>query len=282
MTQGPPLEPDLMYGDIWANRPAVTVISSLLGPKPRVNYVNGNTALGNFNGARQRVHADLTFNHGTFPFGIVANYYLTDVSPANSSTELWLGSHRDTTFADHRNCDMAELDGNSQTETPQSPKAVNSSSSLQKLEQKVGILPSLLEKRRTHAPPIQPTIPKGSVVLRDLRLWHAGISNSSPAPRIMLAYVHTPWWYQCPAKVVLPESARPLVETWAADTSSPVVYNVHFVPAHLDHKKVVFNPNFSSCNPGYLKMLPDLPRGFVFKVEEDEIVRGDKANGAAA
>ena len=67
MSQGPPLKPELMYEDIWANGPATTVISSILGPKPHVNYVNGNTALGGFNGARQNVHADLTFNHGLFP-----------------------------------------------------------------------------------------------------------------------------------------------------------------------------------------------------------------------
>jgi ectoine hydroxylase-related dioxygenase (phytanoyl-CoA dioxygenase family) len=166
--------PDLMYTDIWANLPAAAVLSCLLGPRPHVNYVNGNTALGNFNGARQNVHADLTFNHGLFAFGIVTNYYLTDVSPANGSTELWIGTHRDTTFADHRNCKE------------------NSTVSAENLRE-FGIRPDLLEARRTAMPPIQPTVKKGSVVLRDLRLWHAGICNPAPEPRIMLAFVHTPW-----------------------------------------------------------------------------------------
>ena len=102
------------------------------------------------------------------PFAVVTNYYLVDVSPANGSTELWVGSHRNTTFADCRNC----------TEEPSTD---------------FGIRSEPLAERRVFAPPIQPTVKKGSVVLRDLRLWHAGLSNPSPDPRIMLAFVHTPW-----------------------------------------------------------------------------------------
>ncbi|PKS06035.1 hypothetical protein jhhlp_007869 [Lomentospora prolificans] len=262
MSQGPPLTPDLMYTDVWANQPAATVISAILGPNPRINYVNGNTALGGYDGARQRVHADLTFNHAQFPFAIVTNYYLIDVSPANGSTELWLGSHRDTSFHDHRN-------GH-----PVDPATAPSNSKFgiydPKLEMEFGIRDELLEQRRAYAPPIQPTVKKGSVVLRDLRLWHAGLANPSPDPRIMLAFVHTPWWYQCPAKVVLPEACRDLVEGWARREVSPVQYWAHFVPAEVDHKTIKFNPNFSSDNKGYLDMLPkDVVMGFVFK-DEDE------------
>jgi hypothetical protein len=250
MSQGPPLKPELMYRDIWANGPATKVISSILGPNPHVNYVNGNTALGGFNGARQNVHADLSFNHGLFPFAFVTNYYLVDTSPANGSTELWLGTHRDTSFADHKNC---------QTDEPITGE-----------EAKFGIRNELLEARREYAPPIQASVPKGSVVIRDLRLWHAGLCNPSPDPRIMLAFVHTPWWYQCPAKVVLPEAACEVVESWSKG-DAPVIYDAHYVPAELDNKKVKFNPNFSSANKGYLSVLPDLPRGFVFGMDDVDV-----------
>lgn len=179
MSQGPPLDPDLMYEDVWANGPVSAVISSILGSQPHVNYVNGNTALGNFHGARQNVHADLTFNHATFPFSLVANYYLTDVSPANGSTEIWLGTHRDTSFADHRNC------------LSQDEEEVTTSED--KKESQFGIRSPLLERRAATAPPIQPVVKRGSAIVRDLRLWHAGLSNPSPNPRIMLAFVHTPW-----------------------------------------------------------------------------------------
>ena len=257
MSQGPPLKPELMYTDIWANELASAVISAILGPNPRVNYVNGNTALGGFDGARQHVHADLTFNHAMFPFAIVTNYYLCDVSPANGSTELWLGSHRDTSFHDHRNCrDTENLDEYDKT-----------------LDLNFGIRDELLEERRTWAPPIQPTVKKGSVVLRDLRLWHAGLANPAREARIMLAFVHTPWWYQCPAKVVLPSTAEVLVREWAARKNSPVVYNAHFIAGDLDHKEVKFNPDFSSTNTGYLGMLPrGIGMGFVFGMQgSDEV-----------
>jgi len=255
MSQGPPLHPELMYADVWANAPAATVIANILGPKPHVNYVNGNTALGGFGGARQRVHADLVHNHAQFPFAIVTNYYLVDVSPANGSTELWLGSHRDTSFRDHRNCH---------------PGGAGPSDSKFGKEKEVeyGIRDELLERRRDFAPPIQPIVKRGSVVLRDLRLWHAGLANPSSDPRIMLAFVHTPSWYKCPARVVLPEVARKLTEEWAARPNSPVVYDAHFVPEHLDHRKVKFNPNFSSANKGYLEMLPqDLGPGYIAEMD---------------
>lgn len=122
--------------------------------------------------------ADLTFNFNQMPFGIVANYYLADVSPANGSTELWIGSHRNTSFADCRNC----------TEEPSTD---------------FGIRSEPLEERRAYAPPIQPTVKKGSAVLRDLRLWHAGLSNPSKYPRVMLAFVHTPWVSVVKAAVVI-------------------------------------------------------------------------------
>lgn len=271
MSQGPPLTPSLMHTDVWANLPAATVTTAILGPSPRVNYVNGNTNLGGFNGARQRVHADLTFNHASFPFALVTNYYLEDVSPENGVTELWLGSHRDTTFRDHLAglpADPAENGDGDAGEGGDGRKDGRVGAYDKTLEIKFGIREHLLEARRAFAPPIQPSIKKGSVILRDLRLWHAGLSNPSPNPRIMLAFVHTPWWYRCPAKVVLPESARGLVEGWAGREVSPVVYHAHFVGEGVDHRDVKFTPNFSSDNPGYLGMLPkDVVMGFVFDGE---------------
>ena len=101
MSQGPLLEPDLMFGDIWANGPALAVISGVIGPSPRINWAGGNTLLGNYDVARQNVHADSAWNHGTFPHSYATNYFLCDVSEEYGSTEVWLGSHTDTTFNDH-------------------------------------------------------------------------------------------------------------------------------------------------------------------------------------
>lgn len=35
-------------------------------------------------------------------------------------------------------------------------------------------------------PPVQPELRRGDIMIRDLRLWHAGMPNSSDEHRIML------------------------------------------------------------------------------------------------
>ena len=46
-----------------------------------------------------------------------------------------------------------------------------------------------VDKRRLERPPIRPSISKGSLLIRDVRLWHAGSANETQNPRIMLAMV---------------------------------------------------------------------------------------------
>lgn len=74
---------------------------------------------------------------------------LIEADKTNGSTEVWLGTHRDTTLADHLAADTG------------------------------AIKPELLDKRRNVRPPIQPRIPKGGMIIRDLRLWHAGVGFQS-------------------------------------------------------------------------------------------------------
>lgn len=45
----------------------------------------------------------------------------------------------------------------------------------------------LLEKRREVRGELQPVIEKGSIIIRDLRLWHAGMPNWTNDIRVMLA-----------------------------------------------------------------------------------------------
>jgi hypothetical protein len=226
-----------MFNDVWANGPTLAIIASVLGPNPCVNFVGGNTLLGNFKGARQNVHPDLTFNHGMIPFAYCANVYLSDTSVENGSTELWLGSHRDCSYADQHQ----------KIQVPGQPAS------------RFGIKAELLEERRRFAPPIQPTIPKGSVVIRDLRLWHAGKPSQSPHPRMMLAFVHTAWWYESPGEVVLPDSAKSLVEQWATQTY-PVRYRPKYVPDGTDPKTVPFRVDFDSKNVAFRALLPKISK----------------------
>lgn len=76
------------------------------------------------------------------------------------------------------------------------------------------ICPALLEAHRQLAPPVQPVIKKGDVVLRNLSLWHADMPNTSGSARVMLAFGMLPWWYRSPVRLTLPLKAKEMVESW--------------------------------------------------------------------
>jgi hypothetical protein len=197
ITQPPPYKTELMFDTIWANPFAAAVGAAILGPRPHIHYANGNTALRSE--GRQPVHADLGERHLRFPFALVANFFLVDTDATNGSTEVWVGSHRDTSIEDH------------------DPST------------KSNILPELVEARRKMAPPVQPEIQKGDLVLRDVRLWHAGMPNQTDVPRVMLAFVMFPWWYESSLRLVLPRKSKQLVEKWKRETGFE--YAAEFVDA---------------------------------------------------
>jgi ectoine hydroxylase-related dioxygenase (phytanoyl-CoA dioxygenase family) len=208
MDQAPPPQLNLMFKDIWCNPFAAAVLAGILGPQPVVHYANGNTALKAT--GRQPVHSDCEFAHPNFPFAIVVNINLVDTSAENGATEVWLGSHHRSTSDDH-----VIIDG-------------------EKREGQLEIKPELVEERRKHSPPIQAGTKKGSLILRDLRLWHAGMPNKTDVPRIMLAFVVQPAWFQGKSKVKLPTSVRGLVESW----SDELQFDEEWVEEEVDHKKL--------------------------------------------
>ncbi|KAI7186961.1 hypothetical protein KC363_g6276 [Hortaea werneckii] len=99
MDQAPPTMLDLMFEDVWANRIAVSILQSLLGPNLMCHYANGNTAL-KVKG-RQPVHSDIDKPHPLFPFAYAINIPLSDMNVQNGSTELWPGSHRESNIVQH-------------------------------------------------------------------------------------------------------------------------------------------------------------------------------------
>lgn len=110
---------------------------------------------------RQPVHSDADFAHPSHPFALVVNVPLIEMTPRNGSTEVWLGTHNGYGLDAQEGLHGERASGR--------------------------IKAALLEERRRISPPIQPTIPKGSIVVRDLRLWHAGMPNYSNDIRVMLA-----------------------------------------------------------------------------------------------
>lgn len=164
--QDPPPFPPYLFRDVLVNDIVIQVTKSVLGPGLKSGFYSGNTARPSE--SRQPVHADSgqlwpDLKTATPPYGLVINVPLVDVSAANASTEIWPGTHLDTS--------VVMQDGD------------------------IKVAPEVLEKRRAEVPPIQPTVRKGSVVIRDLRLWHAGMPNHTQEIRPMIAMIHfVSWW----------------------------------------------------------------------------------------
>ena len=158
---------------IFLNPIATQVTSTVLGPRPRLSFISGNTALPPSAASppqSQPTHSDADMQHPDCPFALVVNVPLVQMTPENGSTEVWLGSH----IGSNLHCQEGQHG-----------------------ERASGrIKHALLEERRAMRPPSQPTVKKGSIIIRDLRLWHGGKPNMSEQIRVMLAMIHWAPWYR--------------------------------------------------------------------------------------
>ena len=134
---------------------------------------------------RQPVHSDADFEHPLHPFALVVNVPLVSITPENGSTEIWLGTHTS---------DISAQEG------------AHGERSSGRIRQ------DLLAKRAETCPPLQPTINKGALVVRDLRLWHAGMPNMTDKVRVMLAMIHFAPWYRNPMRLRLSKDIHPIFE----------------------------------------------------------------------
>ncbi|OGE56611.1 hypothetical protein PENARI_c003G11567 [Penicillium arizonense] len=183
---------------IFLNPFATQITSSALGPRPKWTFCSGNTAMpptAEHPPMSQPVHSDADFAHPSHPFAYVINVPLITMTPENGSTEVWLGTHTDTGLHVQEGLHGERASGRV------------------KLDE--------LEKRRVDRPPCQPVVPKGSLVIRDLRLWHAGVGNQTEIPRVMLAMIHFASWYRNPMKLELADDLRPVIES-QTDVEVPV------------------------------------------------------------
>ena len=135
---------------------------------------------------RQPVHSDADFSHPPHPFALVINVPLVTMTPENGSTELWLGTH---SFG---------IDAQEGAHGERASGRIRED--------------GYLAPQRAERGPCQPVVRKGSLVVRDLRLWHAGMPNLSEEVRIMLAMIHFAPWYRNRMRLELGEDVRPLVE----------------------------------------------------------------------
>ncbi len=88
-----------------------------------------------------------------------------------------------------------------------------------------------LEARRAERPPFQPTLKRGSVLIRDMRMWHAGTVNHTEEPRPMIAMIHwVPWWSTA-GEVPFPKSAEGFF------AGAPFRTATRFVEGEVDYLK---------------------------------------------
>src|SRR5277367_2115167 len=140
-----------MIVDTLLDDMAIEISNAHLGPRPRMTFLSGNTALQSTQS--QPVHSDADFDHPQIPFALVVNIPLVTMTPENGSTEVWLGTHSITTLACQEGVHGDRASGRIKTK--------------------------LVEERKKVRGPCQPIVSKGSVVIRDLRIWHSGMPNSS-------------------------------------------------------------------------------------------------------
>ena len=74
-------------------------MEAVLRPMATQRYLNGNTAL--VSDHKQAVHADLEWRHPYAPFALTLSIFTVATTSKNGTTEFWLGSHRNTSWADH-------------------------------------------------------------------------------------------------------------------------------------------------------------------------------------
>jgi hypothetical protein len=206
--QDPPPFPPYLFRDVLLNDMVIAVTKELLGSGVKNSYYSGNTALPSTQ--RQPVHPDvghLWQDVLTPAFGLVVNVPVVEVTPENGGTELWPGSHLDTRMG---------------------------------IDQDIKIPEELLARRRKVAPPFQASIPLGGVLIRDIRLWHAGMPNRTRTPRPMIAMIHWCRWWDAGSPLLFPKGTEtffqhPRLHTNARFVDGPIDYVS--VPQAYDFKK---------------------------------------------
>ncbi len=167
LQQGPPPFAPFVFRDVVANPFAIQVTHNLLGDGMYNRFYNGNTNCPQ--SQMQPLHADAAHLWPSLPkahppASLIVNVALTDVTIDNGSTELWPGTHLITS---------GQRRISAETEA----------------------------QRRLVVPPVRANTAKGSLLIRDARLWHRGMPNPSDEIRHMIAMIHNIHWLQRPARL---------------------------------------------------------------------------------
>ena len=200
--QDPPPFAPFLFRDVLFNEAVISVTHAVLGDGLHNSFYSGNTAIKG--GDRQPVHPDFgqlwpNLEHAPPAYCLAINIPLVDFKEENGATELWPGTHRDTTY-------------------------YHTQGSARVAEEHLA--------RWKNPGPIRALVPAGSAIIRDLRMWHAGMPNHTHTPRPMLAMIHFPSWWTAFAPIVVPETERaffehPILRTNARFVEGDVAYLLH-------------------------------------------------------
>jgi len=100
---------------------------------------------------------------------------------------------------------------------------------------------------------MQPFVPKGGLLLRDLRMWHAGMPNRTLCPRIMLGFVYFPAWYQTPMRLTFPRTSRRKLRSWK---KIDAISDAEFVEGDVEHLSLPFSMNLTQQEDGGIGRSP--------------------------
>lgn len=198
--QDPPPFPPYLFRDVLFNELVIAVTKGVLGPGLKNSFYSGNTALpGDYT---QGVHLDSPhlwpgMKAATPAFGLVVNVPVVDMTPENGSIQLWPGTHLDPSVAV----------GGPNNRVPEDRVAW----------------------RRAQVPPVQPSIARGSVLIRDIRLWHNGMPNRTDMARPMIAMIHWIQWWHDRNPIPFPKGTERLLEHPELRT------NAQFVDGPVDY-----------------------------------------------
>ena len=200
LQQDPPPFPPYLFRDVLVNDLVVEVTQTVLGEGVKNAFYSGNTCLPNT--SQQPLHVDSgqlwpDLDEAHPAHSLAVNVPVVDATPENGSTEIWPGTHLDTT--------RAIGDGD------------------------IKLLPEVEERHRAACEPLQPRVPVGSVLIRDMRLWHRGMPNRTDQPRPMIAMIHWARWWHTGKPLLFPKGTEELfadsaLETVAEFVEGPIDY----------------------------------------------------------
>lgn len=165
--------------DVIAHPIAMSVIDQILGEDCRCTYFASDTPMPGSD--YQAVHCDMNslFPDMSVPlpaFSLVLNIPLVDTTEENGPLEIWPGGT-------HLHGDRAVHDTLNGTVNPHLH----------------------IERAAEHMHSEKVLMPAGSIVIRDIRMWHRGTPNKSDSRRTNIALIYNKSWYGWGSTIGIPQ-----------------------------------------------------------------------------